>query len=449
MNRIITISVLFFSISVNAQTFDIDTIMYHGNENKFINFVILGDGYRESELMQFALDAEAIADFMFEDSFFSNYREYFNVFMIKVPSNVSGAATDPDNLIDNYFGSTFGYADIDRLLVPTNNTGIVNVLANNFPLYDQVIMLVNSTTYGGSGGWVATASRNSESNEILVHELGHSFSNLADEYWVGDVYAREAGNMTQVTNLADLRWKNWYGDFDIGLYAHSESPSWYRPHQNCKMRFLGSPFCSVCTEITVERIHSLVTPVLSYEPAASTVNPGSFPLRFKLDLIKPEPNTLHSDWKLNGITINSNIDSVFIVESDLSLLSNTLTVSIEDTTQLLRVDNHASIHLSVVSWTIGNQPTGTGNIHGSSGNISVILYPNPADANLTIRISGSITGDIEVDLVDLQGRILQSHLLSPEGDNMLKIGDLDPGTYIAKLYIRGNLIASPRFIKTR
>jgi hypothetical protein len=283
----------------------------------------------------------------------------------------------------------------------------------------------------------------------LIHELGHSFSNLADEYWVGDVYAREAGNMTQETEPADLRWENWYGDFNIGLYAHTESPSWYRPHQNCKMRFLGSPFCAVCTEVTIERIHSLVTPVLSYEPATSTVNPASFPLRFKLDLIKPEPNTLRSDWNLNGVTINTNSDSVFIDEIDLMPASNTLTVTVEDTTQLLRVDNHAAVHLSVVSWTIENQPTGTGNIRGSSGNISVSLYPNPADASLTIRITGSIPGDIEVNLIDLQGRILQSHLLSPEGDNILEVGDLDPGTYIAQLYIRGNLIASPRFIKTR
>jgi len=118
-----------------------------------INLVFLGDGFLESELQDFRDVAEEYATLLFTVDPFRKFGSFFNAFSISVPSNVSGAATDPNSLIDNYFGSTFGYAGIERLLVPTNNTAITNVLANYFPKYDQVFMLVNSATYGGSGGW--------------------------------------------------------------------------------------------------------------------------------------------------------------------------------------------------------------------------------------------------------------------------------------------------------
>ncbi|MCK4993195.1 MAG: hypothetical protein KAS29_22005, partial [Bacteroidales bacterium] len=219
-----------------SQTFRVDTILYQGDMDYPINLVFLGDGFLEGDLQDFRDVAEIYANELFTVDPFIKFKSFFNAFSISVPSNVQGAATDPANLIDNYFGSTFGFAGIERLLVPTDNTAITNVLANNLPEYDQVFMLVNSTTYGGSGGWVATASLNVDSKEIALHELGHSFSNLADEYWAGAQFAREAINMTQETNLDILSWRNWYADNDIGLYSHTESPTWYRPHEYCLMR---------------------------------------------------------------------------------------------------------------------------------------------------------------------------------------------------------------------
>src|SRR5690554_5643272 len=112
------------SLPVLAQKFEMDTVLYNGNTDHFINIVILGDGYLESELSQFTLDAQNISSALFNEPPFKNYQGFFNVFTIKVPSNESGAAMDPNNLIDNYFGSTFGYAGIERLLVPTKTFNI-------------------------------------------------------------------------------------------------------------------------------------------------------------------------------------------------------------------------------------------------------------------------------------------------------------------------------------
>ena len=250
--------VFFISFSVIAQKFDVDTLQKNGSIDHLINIVILGDGYTQNQLDKFVNDARNITDAFFKEIPFSNYRNYFNIFIIKVPSNVSGAADRPNNMIDNYFGSTYNYASgIERLLYPTKTAKVMDVLAQNFPKYDQVVMIVNDTRYGGGGGWLSALSTDPSSREIFLHEFGHSFAGLADEYWAGDQYAAEKINMTRETNLQRLRWKNWYGDFNIGLYSHSESPAWYRPHQNCKMRYLGRGYCSVCMEGIIEKLNNI------------------------------------------------------------------------------------------------------------------------------------------------------------------------------------------------
>ena len=445
------LSILFIALlssSVSAQKFDIDTLQYSGDENNFINIVILGDGYKQSELTQFSIDAKNMISAVMNEIPFSNYRHYFNVFLIKVPSNESGAALNPANLIDNYYGSTFWYAGIERLLVPTNSTRISNVLANNFPAYDEVLMIVNSSKYGGSGGWVATASTNSASNEIAIHELGHSFSSLADEYWAGNSYAHEAINMTQQTNITTLKWRNWYGDYEIGLYPHDESPDWYRPHQYCKMRYLGYPYCSVCLEGIVEKIHTYTSPLLSYKPAFLNINAPAFPLKFKLNLIDPVPNTLKRCWKINGLIFENNIDSILINKINLSKGSNNITVTVEDTTHLLRIDNHSAIHLSLISWTIDNTTTGIENISSSSTDIIISLSPNPLKEFLNVKFQGEKGGNLKVDLVDLQGKVLASYPLNSLENNKLIINTLSSGIYIAKFYLNNNFIASRKIIKT-
>lgn len=241
-------------MAVSAQVFEVDTIHYTGDITKRINLVILSDGYQQNELAKFVTDAESFSTAFFAESPYKEYKDYFNVLIIKVPSKESGAshpgtATDvtepnhPVKQVDNYFGSTFDYYNIHRLLVPTNGAAISNVLATNFPAYDQVLILTNSPYYGGSGGTYATASLHSSANEIAIHEIDHSLVRLKDEYYAGDGYASEGINMTQETNPSTVRWANWNNSNGVGVYQHccsGNSASWYRPHQNCKMRYLGT-----------------------------------------------------------------------------------------------------------------------------------------------------------------------------------------------------------------
>jgi hypothetical protein len=449
LNRCLLIALLFLVTTQNrtfGQTFQVDTILYQGDVDYPINLVMLGDGFLENELQVFRDSAEAYLNDLFTIEPYSRFKSFFNAFSISVPSNESGAAMDPSNLIDNYFGSTYGYAGIDRLLVPTNNSHLSSVLANNFPEYDQVFMLVNSIKYGGSGGWVATASLNVDSKEIALHEMGHSFAGLADEYWAGDQYAREATNMTQETNLDILRWRNWYGDNDIGLYPHAESPSWYRPHQNCIMRYLGEPFCAVCREGVIETIYSLASPFKGYEPGITTFQMNSDSIVFKLNLNHPEPNTLETTWLLNGTMIGEGVDSVSVLFSDLNAGSNSVIASVIDTSSLSRPYEDETYHQIEVEWVVSSGPLGTEDVEIIK-RYAISLYPNPAYHYVNLQLLGEGKGEAHIQLYDLKGSEVQSYILTFPGSHSLDLNGLEAGIYLVKISLDGNYLSSRRIIK--
>jgi len=353
---------------LSAQVFDVEILKDNGPRNERINVVILGDGFQEAELDQFIIEATNIMDDLFDEPPFSEYETYFNVFAIKVPSTDSdidhpGTASDVDEPAtpvveaDTYFDMTFDGARIHRLLVVGDRPAVTAVLANNLPEHDIVLLLGNSTVYGGSGGSYATTSLASSAAQIAIHEIGHSFGRLSDEYWAGDVFARETLNQTRETDPALVKWSNWHGDNGIGIYPKGTSgnaANWYRPHQNCKMRRLNSPFCSVCIEAFVERIHQLVDPIDAYTPASPQLGGGESSYDFSLSLLQPTTNSLRVVWRLNEDEIGGtrNQSAITLAEGAITQFPSIITVTVEDTSAFLRIDNHAAIHQDVVTWTV-------------------------------------------------------------------------------------------------
>lgn len=232
------------------------------------------------------------------------------------------------------------------------------------------------------------------------------------------------------------------------MYPYEESPAWHRPHQNCKMRFLGLPFCSVCIEGTLEKIHTLVSPLTGYEPQNNHITDFSPPQTFKIDLIHPNPNTLKNSWELNGLLFDSNQDSVIISESLLTEGLNTLTVYIEDTTQLLRIDNHSSVHLSTVTWYIEKTATGIENISDASKKIFISLYPNPVKDHLNIDFQGESDDLCRIEITDLQGTVQAAFLLNQAQKNSIDLTHLSQGIYIVRFSVNDIFITSGKFIKT-
>lgn len=339
----IVLTILLFTANLNAQVFTIDTLVYNGDPSNRINLVIMGDGYTLLDTAQFRTDALSVANYFLSVHPFNQYRNFFNFFSIKVISNDSGndhpgtavdepGSSHPVTSVDNYLESTFDYG-VHRC-VYSNNTGLVFSIANtNFPQYDLVNVIVNTPYYGGCGGSVAFTSMHSASAEVFVHEFGHSFASLSDEYDYGSVCAPGTAqniNVSQQTDTSLLVWKSWLTTAPIptpagtdcnliGLYEGAQYcvTNWYRPKCNCKMRALNQPFCEVCTERLICKIDTLVNLIDEYSPPnnAVTVCKNAAQL-FTVTSVKTIPNTIRTQWFVDNSLVVSN-DTSFTFDASL------------------------------------------------------------------------------------------------------------------------------------
>jgi IgA Peptidase M64 len=172
-------------------------IVDNGPGNFRWDLVIVGDGYQASELAQYHTDVENFLTRFRATPPFDELFSGINVHRVDVVSTDSGA-DDPADCPEpgvppgtgatprTYFDATFcsvGPGGV-RLacLLTIDSTSAKSVASAQVPLRNQVLCLVNSSKYGGSGGDVATCSTNAQAAEIAIHELGHSAFHLADEY---------------------------------------------------------------------------------------------------------------------------------------------------------------------------------------------------------------------------------------------------------------------------
>lgn len=405
-----------------AQLFPVDTLMKNGPVRNRINIVFVGDGYQASEMSKYRSDVTAAAARLFAESPLQQYQRYFNIFAIEVPSIDSGTshpntALDcytsplPPRVANTYFRSAFDYDSIHRQINVAGVTELGGVLAASFPSYTMAVVLVNTNEYGGSGGEipdVVTITANFNSAEVLVHELGHTFAHLADEYWSGIIYAGEYPNMTELARQPGgvVRWQSWVGTNGVGIYPHDEAPAWYRPHQNCKMRYFV-PFCDVCSEAVIESIHEAVRPVDSFSPSSITLPNPTQNQQFSLSLLPPTPNTLRVKWQLDGAPLASNVAQVTVPSARLATGSHAIEAEVMDTTVLSHSTTHRTLHRYVYRWDVGQTPNGT-TISAREAEYVIETYPNPVADVLTVAYTLPQPGEVRMTVVDATGRRLQT-----------------------------------------
>lgn len=480
------ITFCFYFMSLSGQIFDVDTLLYNGDPERFINVVILGDGYMENELETFSEDALSFSDALFGKSPFDQYKNYFNVFIINVPSNESGAdhpgtASDeptnplPMETVDTYFDATFDSGGIHRLLT-VNNSKATSVVFSNIVNADQIVVLVNSNEYGGSGGFTAVSSTNASANEIAIHEIGHSFSDLGDEYYAGDQFSRERPNMTMETDPGSVKWTNWIGEQGVDVYQHccgGMSESWYKPHEQCLMRSLNREFCPVCKETTIEVIHDLTNIIQNISIMDDEISVDQFPIEISVDLLVPNPNTVVTKWILNGNEYAVNENTVSLSEADLSQRFNSLEFIAEDKNDFLRVDFHSDKHGETVLWIIENtlaaiDADGDGfnededcddtnaeiypgaveipdngidedcdGMDGATSSTELIIegkrisyYPSPASDKLRLEMEGKFP--LSVSIVDMKAQVLKT--LEIDGAATISLEDIISGQYVLEFY---------------
>jgi hypothetical protein len=435
----------------SAQSFPVENFMNNGPRSNRVNLVYLSDGYTSSELSTFSVHARNMNAALFATSPFKEYRTFFNASLVHVPSVQSGVlhpktapdcpASMPVASPTTYFETTFDYGNIHRLVVPRRTDKINTVLAASVPDYDQAFVVANSTEYGGSGGtYPAATGGNSSAFEVMIHELGHSFAYLADEYWAGPQYAIEKPNMTANSNSTTNKWSYWLGRGNIGIFPYSGSNAWFRPTQGsqCKMEALGRPFCSVCAEAIVLKIHTLVDVIQAVSPTNfnALTAPASGTIVFTLTLLKPDPNTLTVRWLLNGTPWGSaNAESVTIPVQNLVVGVNSLTAEVVDATAMVRPANQPK---RTLTWTINRTAPTSVVADVSAGGLSI--FPNPAETNFALQYEAScasVNGVVEI--VDMSGKQLFTKIFGAQrvGQNLVALdvaeAHLPEGTYLVSI----------------
>jgi hypothetical protein len=353
-----------------------------GPTSNRINIVVLSEGYQSSELGQFLQDATNVVNSMMASPPYQEYTNYFNAFAISVASAQSGSDhhTPTPTLVDTYFNSTYDSFGIQRLItIPPNDWDgnyddglgkVYALLQSLMPEYDIAMLVVNDPQYGGSGGSVFISSVNSSSPEIVVHESGHAFGGLADEY--SDAYPGwipvEYPNATSQTDPALIKWTSWilgttpiptpasppYTSL-VGLFQGAEYQinGWYRPQYDCKMNHLGVPFCDICAEQLVKSIYQTVHSIDSFIPASTNISVTSTqPISFSVAPLQPSTHNLSIQWQTNGIEASGATNASFtVLPQFLNNGANFVIAEVRDATELVRTDP-SNVLSNSVTWQL-------------------------------------------------------------------------------------------------
>ena len=335
-------------------------VSINGDPANRIDLVILGDGYTSAELPKFAADAAAFVSGAFAQQPYNEYQRYFNIRRIDVASQQSGAShpeLNPQVIVNNAFGSTYNCGGIVRLICV--NYSAVSSAISILPQEerDLVLIIVNDPTYGGSGGSFAVASTHPDAVEIVLHELGHSFGLLADEYGgppppnCDDSVEPFQADATKQTDRASTKWGAW---IDVstpiptfttaagipGLYPGARycDNTLYRPTYNSKMRSLNMPFEQINTEQLVLRYYAFASPIDSIQPAGTSVSLTKGDSQsFALVTPLPLSHSLNFVWKLDGASVAFTPGFV-LNTSNVSVGTHTVSVTVSDPTSMVRND---------------------------------------------------------------------------------------------------------------
>lgn len=325
-----------------------------GPPSNRVDILIVGDGYTLDEESKFDRDADWLAERFFDPSPYADYRPFVNVRKLFVPSPESGAdqppykagcnnvecCSDPSaprgtsgRFVETAFGARFCTSQIWRLL--TVDLGKVYTAAAAGPEWDEILVMVNDETYGGSGGSVAVLSTHDMAVEIAIHEYGHTFTGLADEYsspYPGFPACSDKLEPNCEPNVTDefvpslIKWRDWIAPTtpiptedaaewkdSVGLFAGARyrDAGMYRPHSNCGMRSLAQPFCAICREAYLQVLYGggrwmrqpgirLIEPgTVDPQWSSKSLEPGTS-VTFSAEILQTADGTVSGQWLVNG-----------------------------------------------------------------------------------------------------------------------------------------------------
>ena len=289
---------------------------------------------------------ESSLSVFFAEAPLADYSSFFNVHRVDITSSESGVDNDPTLGIerDTALDMASWGGGVERLLEVDVDKALT--AASDAPDVDQVLAIANSTKHGGAGcSDLATVSGGYDSaGEIALHEFGHSFADLADEYDYGDgaMYTgpepvRANASIYDATTMAGLaaKWHLWLDEpnvdtFEGAMYCESGI---YRPTDNSKMRGWNRPFEQVNVEQFVVNMYKSVRPIDSSTPS------GTYPKNtvFSVDPNDPTSHPLDVQWYLDANPIAGATNTVLDTSVlDLPVGTYPLFVEVADDTDLVR-----------------------------------------------------------------------------------------------------------------
>jgi hypothetical protein len=244
-----------------------------GDPSRKVDVVFIPDGFTQAEMGKFTAAVKKFAEGLLVTPPFSDQAKAFNIWQVEAPSVESGTDIPGKGIYKETILNTSFYTFDSERYNMTYNIKAVRDVAANAP-YDVIVILVNSEKYGGGGVYNyygCFTAFNQQSVGVFVHEFGHCFTWLADEYYTSDVAYSDYIDMTvepiqpNITNMVDFskKWKNMVkpstpvptprtdqykgvvGVYEGGLYS---AKGIFSPMNKCKMNWLGDPFCPVCTK---------------------------------------------------------------------------------------------------------------------------------------------------------------------------------------------------------
>lgn len=271
----------YFILKEEPADFETTAILENGEPENKVDIVILAEGYTDNEMQKFVKDAKRVTGYLFEEEPFKSEKENFNVHAVFTSSKESGTDIPGENIYKNTrFNATFYTFDVPRYLTTSDMRTVYDAAA--VVPYEHIYILVNTERYGGGGfyNFLSVCSSDNElTKEVFVHEFGHGFAGLGDEYYTSDVAYEDFYNLeiepweANISTLVDfeskwkamvpdsipiptprkIKYRNTVGVFEGGGYM---AKGIYSPVIDCRMKSNeANEFCPVCREAIKKMIH--------------------------------------------------------------------------------------------------------------------------------------------------------------------------------------------------
>ncbi len=254
------------------EAYETEDILISGDPARHVDIVYIAEGYSASEKEKFFNDVKHYQDYMFTMAPYDTSRTRFNVRAVFSVSEDSGTDNPGEDQWKNTALNSHFFTFYSERYLTTLDYWKVRDVASAVP-YDQMIVLVNTDKYGGGGlfnHYTLYSSGNALSDEVSIHEFGHAFAGLGDEYYTSSVAYVGFYDLTKepvepnLTTLVDFnrkwksmvsrktpiptpaveKYKNTVGAFEGGGYI---AKGIYRPQIDCRMKSnTAEGFCAVC-----------------------------------------------------------------------------------------------------------------------------------------------------------------------------------------------------------